>query len=219
MHEQAATVLDHLVMLLDKYSSEMRSSTHPGRLSVRQSDKAYSYRPDDPLIRQNLMEHVGELPVMAVALFPYLDDPGVDLGTTLTMLAIHDIGEVVVGDVNSYIKLPEQAVNEAEAALGLLHPSYRQLYEDVEMHAATASARFARAVDKLTPDVFELLLPAEYSFERLRYFARMSPEEIVPAIVKRTLPEVAWNPFLTALHQEVCERLAARLVKPAPKRR
>jgi 5'-deoxynucleotidase YfbR-like HD superfamily hydrolase len=77
------------------------------------------------------MEHVGELPVVAVALYPYLDDPEVDLGTALTMLAIHDIGEVVVGDVNTYIKLPEQVTREATAALSILHPYYRELYQEV----------------------------------------------------------------------------------------
>jgi hypothetical protein len=212
MHEQAVEVVDHLLMLLSKYPRELRSSTQPSRMYDRRAvDPNYQYRPDDPLIRENLLEHVGALPVVATALFPYVQDPQVNLGKALTMLAIHDIGELLVGDVNTYIRRPEMAIDEEKAALGLLHQTYHQMYRDMESHAQISTARFAQAVDKLTPDVFELLIPVEYSVARLKHFAGLEPTQILPAVIKRTRPHVLWNPFLMALHVEVCERLAVRM--------
>ena len=160
------------------------------------------------------MEHVGMLPAIAVEIFPYLNDPEVELGLALTYLAIHDIGELLVGDVNTYIKQPGHASNEEAAAYSLLHPMFHQLYREVETIGTSPTVQFARAVDKLAPDIFEILLPVEYSKRRLAHFARLEPDQIIPAIVKRSRPHMLWNPFLTELHKVVCERLEARLAAP-----
>ncbi|MBP9686841.1 MAG: HD domain-containing protein [Candidatus Doudnabacteria bacterium] len=60
---------------------------------------------DQTRILESLLEHVGSLPVVATFLYPYLEQKEkVDLGRTLTMLAIHDIGEIIVGDAHSHRK-------------------------------------------------------------------------------------------------------------------
>jgi HD domain len=219
MREQAVVVADRLLMLINKYASELRSSTQPARLRSRQEfDSDYKYRPDDPLIRENLMEHVGMLPALAVEIYPYLNDPAVDLGQALTMLAIHDIGELLVGDVNTYVKKADLAKEEEAAALSLLHKRYHSLYKEMESRGTNnPAARFARSVDKLAPDIFELLLPVEYSVNRLDHFAKLTPGQIIPAILKRSREAMLWNPFMTELNEVVCGRLEARLLTPRPR--
>lgn len=64
----------------------------------------YEYNPEDKLVRETLIEHVAILPILATALYPYINDSEVDLGEALIMLAIHDIGELVVGDENVFTK-------------------------------------------------------------------------------------------------------------------
>src|SRR5437868_5946729 len=118
-------LLKQLEFLYEKYSLEPRASTQPYVLATAQREiKSYEYDPDDLLVRERLIEHVGSLPIVATAFYPHISDPEVDLGRALTMLAIHDIGELLVGDENTFTKAGKSNASEHEAALTLLHPSY-----------------------------------------------------------------------------------------------
>jgi 5'-deoxynucleotidase YfbR-like HD superfamily hydrolase len=70
------------------------------------------------------------------------------------MLAIHDIGELITGDENTFTKQSAAKIPEHEAAIKLLHPSYHELYRDVESQT-TQTAKFAKAIDKITPDLLD----------------------------------------------------------------
>jgi hypothetical protein len=210
-HKSVAEVLDELEMLLDNYPRTMRATDQPYRLElVRQREAAYHYDPKDDLIRENLLEHVGSLPVVATTIYPYLDDPTVDLGQALVMLAVHDIGELVTGDEITFTKQAASVQDEQLAALGLLHPSYHDLYREVEAKSSP-TAKFAKAVDKMTPDILDCLTPPEITVPRLRYFAKAGPDEIVGLLLKYKRPYMLWNPFMTELHKLICARLTERL--------
>lgn len=82
-------IFEKVEFLFERYSLERRATTQPYLLKlVRNNVTNYTYDPDDVVVRESLMEHVGSLPVLATALYPYIHDNEVNLGDTLTMLAI-----------------------------------------------------------------------------------------------------------------------------------
>ena len=104
-HAQAQKLLQELEFLFRGYAEESRSTTQPYYLAkVMHRYQDYAYDPSDALIRETLLEHIGSTPMVATAFYPYLDDPEVDLGRALSMLAIHDIGELEVGDESTFTK-------------------------------------------------------------------------------------------------------------------
>lgn len=204
-------VLEKVAFLFERYSLERRATTQPYLLQIAQQTlKDYQYQPDDSLIRETLMEHVGSLPVLAMALYPYIQDDKVVLGDSLAMLAIHDIGELLTGDEMTFTKAATAAEPEREAALKLLDPLYHNLYHDVEAKASQ-SAKFAKSIDKITPDIFDYLTPADITIRRYKHFVGVEKNEIIDLIVKHKRPYMAWNPFMTEFHAHLMTRLAAKL--------
>lgn len=206
-------ILKQLEFLLERYSKERRATTQPYLFEVAQeSVPGYVYRPEDFLIRETLIEHVGSLPIVATALYPHIADDEVSLGDALTMLAIHDIGELKTGDENTFTKKADEERAEYKAALSLLHPSYHQIYDDSETKASK-SAKFAKAIDKITPDIFDYLTPAEITIQRFKHFVGIGPDEIIATIVRHKRPYMAWNPFMTEFHIHLIGQLEAKLEK------
>lgn len=204
-------ILEKVEFLFKQYSLERRGNTQPYLLNVvREKFNNYSYHPEDNLIRETLMEHVGSLPVLATALYPYIDDPEVNLGKALTMLAIHDIGELLVGDENFFTKKAEGKQAEYEAGLKLLDPYYHLIYEDVE-NKTSQSAKFAKAIDKLTPDIFDYLTPADITIQRLKHLVGFERDQIVEKIVEHKRPYMLWNPFMTEFHIYLMKQLSVKL--------
>jgi hypothetical protein len=209
---QAEELLEKLEFLLQGYSLERRATTQPFLFDeVRTNIPNYTYHPDDRLIRETLIEHVGSLPIVATAIFPYINDPEIDLGQALTMLAIHDIGELMVGDESVFTKKPSTVGDtEHQAALKILHPSYHSLYEDMEYQGST-TARFAKAIDKITPDLFDYLTPADITIQRFKHFCNVEANEIIGLIIKHKRPYMLWNPFMAELHEFLIGQTAKKL--------
>jgi len=202
---------DNVTMLLEKYSLERRATTQPFLLqAVQEANPNYTYDPNDPVIRETLLEHVGSLPVVATALFPHINDPEVNLGDVLTMLAIHDIGELATGDTITFVKKVTDADEEQVEALKLLDPFYHAMYRDVEAKGSK-SAKFAKSIDKITPDFFDYLTPADITLWRMKNFANVDPDKIVDVIVEHKRPYHLWSPFMTELHKYLMDRLAEKL--------
>jgi hypothetical protein len=202
-------LIEKIEFLYQKYSLEPRASTQPYTLAtVERQVSGYEYNPEDLLVRERLIEHVGSLPIVATAFYPYINDPDVDLGRALTMLAIHDIGELVVGDEITFTK--QKHASEEEAALSLLHPSYHDLYRDAEAKGST-TAKFAKAIDKITPDIVDYLTPAHITIERMKHFTSVDADGIVPLIEKHKRPYMLWNPFMSEFHIRLLEKLADKL--------
>ncbi len=151
------------------------------------------------------MEHVGSTPIVATAFYPHIDSADVDLGKALTMLAIHDIGELIHGDTMTFIKKESAKDPEHEAALSLLNSLYHGLYNDVESQTSM-TAKFAKAIDKITPDIIDYLTPADITIWRYRYFVGIGQDEIVGLIEKKKRPYMLWSPFMTEFHKLLLDR-------------
>ncbi len=210
MRKVAEELLDKLEFLLKGYSNELRATTQPYHLQkVRANVTGYGYHPEHALVREPLMEHIGSLPVVATAFYPFIDDPEVDLGTSLTMLAIHDIGEIITGDEVVFTKGSDTDA-EMEAARKLLHPYYHQLYEDIERQHSK-SAKFARAIDRITPDIFDYLTPIDVTVHRFKHFINIEPHEIANLLLEHDKPYMTWNPFMTVFYDVLHERISDKL--------
>ena len=106
---------------------------------------------NNPVLQETLMEHVGHLPILATYLHPHIEySQTINLGKVLMMLALHDIGETVVGDVYTYHKTDIDDKKEFEAAIKLIHPSQVDVYREYE-DMKTLESQFAKAVDALAP--------------------------------------------------------------------
>ncbi len=207
----AGEVLDQIIYLYKGYSEEHRKSTQPYYLEkVKSLVKDYQYDVNDLLVREPLLEHSGSLPVVATAIYPHIHDTEVDLGRSLVMLAIHDIGELRVGDEIEFTKDNSGLEKEVQAGLELLDESYHEIYLDVE-NKVSKSAKFAKAVDKITPDILDLMTPAEVTVLRYKVLVGKEPQEIVPTIKEFKHPYMTWNSFMTELHLELLERLGKKL--------
>lgn len=207
----AHDLLKELEFLFQKYSQELRATTQPYYLEKVQTNvTGYAYQPTDVLVRETLLEHIGSLPLVATAFYPYIKDASVDLGQALTMLAIHDIGELITGDEMTFTKKASSKKPEHDAALTLLHTSYHKLYEEVETQSSQ-SAKFAKAIDKITPDIYDYLTPAEVTIWRYKHFVEVEPSEIIALIEKHKRPYMLWNPFMTEFHKILLEGLQVKI--------
>jgi hypothetical protein len=204
-------VLEKVEFLFTRYSQERRATTQPYLLDVARNRVVdYVYNPEDDLIRETLMEHVGSLPVLAIELYPYIKNDEVDLGRALTMLAIHDIGELITHDKMTFAKLASDKDPEFDAALTLLDPRYHAIYDEAETKASM-SAKFAKAIDKITPDILDYLTPADITKQRYKHFVGIEENQIIDLIVEHKRPYMLWNPFMTSFHIYLMEKLAEKL--------
>lgn len=204
-------VLDTVIDIYGRYSLEYRATTQPFYLQTLQHARPdYVWQPEDLRIRESLLEHVGSLPIIASQLYPYIDDPEVNLAHALALLSIHDIGELATGDEITFTKKKGKTDNEQEEALKLLHPSLHGMYREIEGRT-TRTAQFAKAIDKITPDIIDLITPAEISVVRYKHFVKKEASEIVPMIKEFKHPYMTWNPFMTQFHLELLGRLDKKL--------
>jgi len=195
--------LDRIIFLYKGYSREYRASTQPFHLEKAKSlIKNYKYKVDDLLVREPLIEHSGSLPIVATTIYPNINDKNVDLGRALIMLAIHDIGELVSGDEITFTKNGNKTKDEKKEALNLLPKSFHSIYIEMEERQSD-TARFAKAVDKMTPDIVDLMTPAEVTIERYKKFVKKEPNQIVATIKEFKHPYMLWNPFMVNLHLEI----------------
>ena len=206
-----AELLEELEFLFEKYSQELQATTQPYYLArIRGKVDGFEYDPSDILVRETLMEHVGSLPVVATTLYPFIDNKDVNLGEALVMLAIHDIGELVTGDVMTFVKKSDKEKREQKAALQILHASYHDSYQDVESQTSV-TAKFAKSIDKITPDIFDCITPAEITIQRYKHYVGIEAGEIMGLLLKHKRPYMLWNPFLTELHEHMYDKLSKKL--------
>lgn len=108
--------------------------------------------------RENSAEHSWHLAMMAVVLEEYAHER-VSLGRVLKMLLVHDIVEIDAGDTYSYDPVANQDKHERETSaaariFGLLPAEQgvelQMLWLEFEARE-TADARFANALDRLSP--------------------------------------------------------------------
>jgi len=109
--------------------------------------------------RENDAEHSWHLGLIAMLLFEYAKDDGVDLLRVLKMVLVHDVVEIDAGDTFAYDKVGvrDQAERERKAAdrvFGLLPADqaaeFRALWEEFDARG-TPEARYAAALDRFQP--------------------------------------------------------------------
>lgn len=207
--EQYSLLLDQLIDQLGKYSNVYRKSTQPFILqTLRKRYPEENFNFDDLVIRETLIEHVGCLPIIASFLHPYLDQQ-VDLGKVLIMLAVHDIGETELGDELTFTKTNIQDQTEFDKGIQLLHPNYHDIYAE-ESELKTLESKFAKSIDKIAPDVLDLICGEEYSIDRLVKQAGWSKTEVIQKIREKKDRFMVWSEFMTGIHDELFSRFETK---------
>jgi len=211
MKTTSSELLDKIIFFYEHYSNEHRNCTQPYRLqSIKGFIKDYKYNCRDLIVRETLLEHIGALPVLATTIYPYLENKNIDLGRALTMLAIHDIGELVTGDEFTFTKKIDSLGEEQKQALKLLPESLHEIYLEMEQRTSD-TARFAKAVDKLIPDIIDLMCTPEETVSRWKDLLDKKPQEIAPLLKEFKHPYMIWNEVFVNLHLETLDRLHKKL--------
>ncbi|HYH07448.1 MAG TPA: HD domain-containing protein [Thermoanaerobaculia bacterium] len=112
---------------------------------------------------ENTAEHSWQIAMLAAAMVQYAEEP-VDVDRVVTMLLVHDIGEIETGDTMFYV---EEGLSDRKAAeraavtriFGLLPAQQRDrflgLWNEFENNS-TPEARFAHAADRAMPVILNL---------------------------------------------------------------
>jgi 5'-deoxynucleotidase YfbR-like HD superfamily hydrolase len=202
--------VENLCSLLKKYNNVYRATTQQSKLdNLCGINPNYIYNPNDNIVRESLMEHVGSLPIIASFLHPYLESK-VNLGRSLQMLAIHDIGETVLGDINTFLKKETESLREIDVALKIIHPDQKDILIEFE-NLSSDDAKFARSIDKIAPDLIDFMTDKEVTINRFRILLNKSPEEILPLIRAKKTPFMEWSPFMKDFHFELMSLLEKKL--------
>jgi len=165
-------IIEKIELLLNGYSSEFRATIQPQRFSHYHTiHPDYKYHPEDDIVRESLLEHVGTLPILASFFHPYVDQK-INLWRVLEMLAIHDIWEIVTWDKIVFLKNKNDDEAETKVALELLHESQHAIYMEY-LKQKTPESHFAKSVDKISPDIYDFICDTGATIYRLKHFANI----------------------------------------------
>ena len=112
---------------------------------------------------ENSAEHSWQIALLAFSLAPYAD-PSIDIDRVVTMLLVHDIGEIDTGDTMFYTEggWPERKAAERAAVTRIFGTlpapqgaKLMELWLEFE-EAATPEALFANAADRAMPVLLNL---------------------------------------------------------------
>jgi putative hydrolase of HD superfamily len=112
---------------------------------------------------ENSAEHSWQIALLAASLAPYAEPP-IDINHVVSMLLVHDIGEIDAGDTMVFVEGGWDQRKAAELAsvtriFGLLPPAqgktYLALWQEFE-DAQTPESRFAHSVDRAMPVLLNL---------------------------------------------------------------
>ncbi len=112
---------------------------------------------------ENSAEHSWQIALMAASLAKYAESP-VDINHVISMLLVHDIGEIDAGDTMVFVEGGWDQRKAAELAsvtriFGLLPDSlganFLALWKEFE-DAATPESRFAHSIDRAMPVLLNL---------------------------------------------------------------
>jgi|GEM_PF-426220 len=204
-----AEILDNCLDLVRRYATTVRTHRQSFRHHMLlEKYPEYTYHPDDLFIRENLLEHVGMLPVIATYLHPYCDTPEtpINLGESLIILSIHDIGELAFGDYNTFSS-EKNDTEEEKLGLTLLHnEKHKTLYKEFGT-LNTTEAKYAKAIDKFTGEFLDHFIKPHESKIRYEHFIKKDLDEVIQMKLERKLPYLEWNPFLKELYKHSIIRL------------
>ncbi len=196
---ESQELLKKLLDIQKAYASVFRFTTTDERVSraIKNKEKVNFL---DEKLREPLIEHIGHLPILATTLYSHIQERNkINLGKVLIMLAIHDIGETVLGDMITFKKTAENEEREKEVALKLLPDGLDPYLLEIE-EGKTLDAKFAISVDKLAPLLRDLerpeSIPGRHSIHKIN-------SEL---IITKKLRYFEWNPTLLSLFNLIIER-------------
>jgi 5'-deoxynucleotidase YfbR-like HD superfamily hydrolase len=160
MKKETKKIIDELVHLHNRYTNTYRAIVTKERYdALVKSNVVKGLDYDSHLIREPLIEHVGHTALIASYLHRYIEhSKEVDLGRSLIMLSVHDIGETVVGDVMTYKKTKKDEDLELEQTRKLL-PDYLYGYFMEMEERKTLDGKFAKSMDSIAPLIHEIVMP------------------------------------------------------------
>lgn len=190
-----------LIELQQKYAYTYRKIvTKERHHQLVEKKRVTAYALDDVFVREPLLEHVGHTPIIATYLHPHIAHRDeVNLGRSLIMLAVHDIGETKVGDMLTYAKTKSHEVAEFEAAKELL-PDYLYAYFEEIERADTMDGKFAKSVDSIAPLLHEMAIP-EILHDRLSFY-----DFSIEKIIERKTSHFSWDPVLEKMFDYLIEK-------------
>lgn len=191
--EQIMTDVEYLIR---QYSNTKRNAVQPFiHETYKKHNPDYVYKPQDDVVRESVLEHVGMLPVLAVYFHPYCEKT-VDLGKALRLLAIHDIGELVTGDESVFTKDYQNNQNEVSAALSLLHDSFHDDYLEFE-NLGSNEAKFAKSIDKMVGDFYDIFSDPQMTKDRYDYFVKKDISKMAEMKLSKKYKYMEWSEFFT----------------------
>ena len=136
---------------------------------------------------ENSAEHSWQIALMAASLAQYVESP-VDVNRVISMLLVHDIGEIDAGDTMVFVEGGWEQRKAAELAgvkriFGLLPEeqgaAFLAIWQEFE-DAVTPESRFAHAADRAMPVLINLANHGgswrEHNISYERVVARVGPE-------------------------------------------
>ena len=152
----AEVITANLVSLQDSYAGTYRAIITKERHQAIPWQQVHASFLECEVLHEPLLEHVGHLPIIAAYLHPLIaHSEEVNLGRSLIMLAVHDIGETITGDIPSFAKNGDHELEEREAVKTLLSGHMLQYFDEYEENQSF-DARFAKSVDLLSPMLHHL---------------------------------------------------------------
>ncbi len=202
VYQTVSEVYDEILNLYKNYCMTHRRVISLDKYLVAKEVGVFEQdKPDQKIIIESLLEHVGVLPIVATFLYPHLHNKDkIDFGKVLLMLAIHDIGETVNGDLHPHRKTEKDIFNEQEAAKNLLNKRYHETYDEFE-NQQTLEAKFAKAVDVFSTFLADLFLPTDLVKERLKIY-----DFSWQLFEEKRRSVFMWDFFLNELFDEIIER-------------
>lgn len=189
--DKPSNVVDELVEITHSYNAVFRKSL------ISRSGARFD--------KESLLSHVGHLPVLATKVYPYVSHrKEIDLGKSLIMLALHDIGETKLGDRLDYLKTSKESVVEYDSAFLLVNKMYHPVLKEF-VESQTYCAKFALSVDKLAPHIYELQMANNRLQDRMAQLG-YSYEDI-----QTRKAYFDWDDFLGELFDEIILRLQSKV--------
>ena len=174
-------IIKELLDLQNNYSFTFRAMVTSERISHCLNNPG-EINIKEKRVREPLIEHVGHLPIIASFLYSHLENKDkVNLGRTLIMLSIHDIGETITGEILAYKKTVSDSNIEYQAALKVISKDLIPYFEEFEARESF-DAKFASAVDCLAPLLHGILSP-NLTLKRFKVYG-FNSEKIEKKLIK-----------------------------------
>lgn len=198
MQKDAKQLIVDFLKIQRGYQFTRRSTITKERFrDVVHGDESKILSEDNNPVMETLIEHVGHLPIIASFFHEYSTNSNdIDLGRVLTILSVHDIGETILGDINTYIKTDLDSAKEIEVAHSILSNKLVSYFDEYESQV-TLESKYAKFVDLIAPIFHKLEIPY-ITQKRFQSNGRKTED-----IIKKKRHHLEWDPSLLEIF-DIC---------------